>query len=200
VRAAIIHRDPLLADACARALAADHAMDVVVRTSIADDLAIADLGDLGAVDVLVTIPTPPGAPAVAGPSYDAEVRAAIDQVLPGMVERRFGRIVVIVRATGLEPADGGDAAASHWAAVGTVRHVARQAAADGVAINAVRIGLVDGHEGAVLPPTVAPPPLVRRGTPDEIAGSVRYLASVDAGFVAGAVLPVDGGLSIGQGV
>ena len=76
---------------------------------------------------------------------------------------------------------------------GLVRQLALEYGPAGIRVNAVAPGMI-GH--AELPHVADGYPLGRVGTPADVAGAVHYLASEAAGFVTGAVLPVDGGLSI----
>jgi NAD(P)-dependent dehydrogenase (short-subunit alcohol dehydrogenase family) len=101
-------------------------------------------------------------------------------------------------------------AASKGGVVTLTRAVARQCAAarDGVRVNAIAPGIIDtpifgrleGVEGAAADPVEAATqlvPLGRVGMPDDIAHAAVYLASDEARYVTGIVLPVDGGLLMG---
>lgn len=86
------------------------------------------------------------------------------------------------------------------------RALALDAGRDGVRINAVAPGLTRTPRTG---PKISDPDLMRRfaersalgrpGEPDEIAAAIAFLASQDASFIAGAVLPVDGGLTASNG-
>ena len=93
-------------------------------------------------------------------------------------------------------------AASKAGLVGLARSLAREVATRGVTVNVVAPGLVDtAMLGAVGDERVAQlsgmVPLGRLGRPEEVAGLVGFLASDDAAYVTGAVIPLDGGLSMG---
>ncbi|GIL25733.1 SDR family NAD(P)-dependent oxidoreductase [Actinocatenispora comari] len=76
---------------------------------------------------------------------------------------------------------------------GLIRQLALEYGPAGVRVNAVAPGMIGNAD---LPHVTDGYPLGRVGTPADVAGAVHYLASAAAGFVTGAVLPVDGGLSI----
>ncbi len=116
--------------------------------------------------------------------------------LPGMLERRHGRIVNIASVTGPFVSDPGNAAyaAAKAAMVGLTRTLALEAGAAGVTVNAVAPGWIE--TGSSTPAELLAArgtPLGRAGTPREVASVVLFLASDDASYVNGATFVVDGG-------
>lgn len=121
-------------------------------------------------------------------------------VLPGMMERKQGRIVLTssmaARNAGstlaVEPAY----AASKGALSAVVRYLARQAAAHGVVVNGIAPGpiLTPLLVSAKQPFTVDQYPMKRLGQPEEIGWPAAFLASRGASFTTGAVLDVNGGM------
>jgi 3-oxoacyl-[acyl-carrier protein] reductase len=121
-----------------------------------------------------------------------------------MVQARRGRIVLISSAVGLLGAAGQtNYAASKAGLVGFARSVARELGSRGVTCNVVAPGFVetdmtkalnDRQRAAMLGRV----PLGRSARAEEVAAAVRFLASEDAAYVTGAVLPVDGGLGMGH--
>lgn len=123
-----------------------------------------------------------------------------------MMRQRFGRIVNVSSVVGLRANPGqANYAASKAGLIAFTRTVAAEVARRGVTVNAVAPGLIetkltrdftgDGAEqngsGALLDAI----PARRTGSPEEVAACIRFLASEDAGYVTGAVVPIDGGMS-----
>lgn len=146
---------------------------------------------------------------------DEDVEAVIDTNLVGalrvarraaksMLRLRRGRIVLISSVVGLLGSAGqANYAASKAGLVGLARSVARELGSRGITVNVVAPGFVDTDMTAVLSEdqrgaVLAQVPLGRYATPEEVAGVVRFLASEDAGYITGAVVPVDGGLGMGH--
>lgn len=120
-------------------------------------------------------------------------------VAPGMQERRFGRIVNMSS----DAAFAGDAGLTDYATakmglVGFTRALARELAADGVTVNAVAPGAIRTRAHDRIAPEILD--RLRKGTPagfiaepEDVAGLIAYLASVEARFVTGQTILIDGG-------
>lgn len=119
----------------------------------------------------------------------------IRRALPKMVRGRFGRIVNVSSVVGLRANPGqANYSASKAALFGLTRSVAAEVARRGVTVNAVAPGLITTDMTADLPvEAVQMIPARRAGRPEEVAACVRFLASVEASYVTGATLSVDGG-------
>jgi 3-oxoacyl-[acyl-carrier protein] reductase len=121
-----------------------------------------------------------------------------------MLRARKGRIVLISSVVGLLGSAGqANYAASKAGLVGFARSVARELGSRNITVNVVAPGFVDTDMTRVLTDEqrkgiVAQVPLGRYAQPEEIASSVRFLASDEAAYITGAVIPVDGGLGMGH--
>lgn len=122
----------------------------------------------------------------------------------GMLRLRRGRIIFISSVVGLLGSAGQvNYAASKAGLVGMARSLARELGSRGITANVVAPGFIDTELTAVLPDDKKAEyldqiPLGRYATVDEVAAVVRFLASEEAGYVTGAVVPVDGGLGMGH--
>ncbi len=122
----------------------------------------------------------------------------------GMLRARSGRIVLMSSVVGLLGSAGqANYAASKAGLVGLARSLARELGSRSITVNVVAPGPVETDMTAALgekrlAELTAAVPLGRMATPDEIAGVVAFLASADAGYITGAVIPVDGGLGMGH--
>ncbi|NMO92762.1 beta-ketoacyl-ACP reductase [Actinomycetospora sp. TBRC 11914] len=122
----------------------------------------------------------------------------------GMMKARFGRLIYISSVVGLMGAPGQvNYAASKAGLVGLARSVARELGGRGVTANVVAPGYVDTDMTADLSDKrreeiLAAVPVGRTAKPEEIAKAVAFLASDDAAYITGAVLPVDGGVGMGH--
>jgi len=127
----------------------------------------------------------------------------IQAVLSGMMKQRWGRIINITSVVGEIGAAGqANYVASKAGLIGLTRSVAREVASRNITVNAVAPGyittamtevLTDAQKQAVTEQI----PLGRHGTDADIASAVRFLASVEAGYITGHVLDVNGGLRMG---
>jgi 3-oxoacyl-[acyl-carrier protein] reductase len=122
----------------------------------------------------------------------------------GMIRKRRGRIVFISSVVGLYGSPGqANYAASKSGLVGLARSISRELGGRGITANVVAPGFIDTEMTAVLPDEqkkayLANIPAGRFATPEEVASVVRFVASDDAAYITGAVIPVDGGLGMGH--
>lgn len=121
-----------------------------------------------------------------------------------MMRLRRGRIVLISSVVGLLGSAGqANYAASKAGLVGLARSLARELGSRSITVNTVAPGFVDSDMTAVLSEEqkkkiMDAVPLGRCAAAEEVAGVVAFLAGEDAGYITGAVIPVDGGLGMGH--
>jgi NAD(P)-dependent dehydrogenase (short-subunit alcohol dehydrogenase family) len=121
-----------------------------------------------------------------------------------MIRARRGRIILISSVVALTGSAGQtNYAASKAGLVGFARSLARELGGRNVTVNVVSPGFVTTDMTDALPEArrqeiLGQVPLKRMAAPGEVAAAVRYLASEEAGYVTGAVIPVDGGLGMGH--
>lgn len=121
-----------------------------------------------------------------------------------MIRARWGRMILISSVVALTGSPGQtNYAASKAGLIGFARSLAREIGGRGVTVNVVAPGFVVTDMTATLPEArqqeiLGQIPLKRMATPSEVASLVAYLASEEAGYITGAVIPVDGGLGMGH--
>ena len=142
-----------------------------------------------------------------GSVIDANLTAAYrvaKRATQGMLRARSGRIIFMSSVVALLGSAGqANYAASKAGLVGLARSLARELGSRSITVNVVAPGPVETDMTAALgdkrlAELTAAVPLARMATPDEIAGVVSFLASADAAYITGAVIPVDGGLGMGH--
>lgn len=223
---AICSRDAAAIEAAGRTLAADHGGEVLARaadvTRAGDIAALVDaaLERFGRVDILVT--NTGGPPSGPFDTHDAATwRAAAEsllhaplefarRVLPGMRERRWGRILNVTSIAVKQPVDGLILSNSLRAAVtGWAKTLANEEARHGITVNNLMPGHTDTDRVRELAQATATRegitveqvrarrereiPMGRLGTPREFAALAAFLASERASYITGTSIPVDGG-------
>jgi 3-oxoacyl-[acyl-carrier protein] reductase len=122
----------------------------------------------------------------------------------GMLRLRRGRLIFISSVVGLLGSAGQvNYAASKAGLVGMARSITRELGSRNITANVVAPGFIETDMTAVLPEATQAEykkaiPLGRMAKPEEVAGAVTWLASDNAGYITGAVIPVDGGLGMGH--
>jgi 3-oxoacyl-[acyl-carrier protein] reductase len=119
-------------------------------------------------------------------------------LLPGMRERRWGRIVNVTGAAYRAPLQLNSGTIAKYGLVNAAKNLAREVAREGVTVNTVTVGLVEsGQIHAADFPVDALIPMGRLGTPAEVAAAVAFLASDQARYTTGSTVTVDGGADPG---
>jgi len=122
----------------------------------------------------------------------------------GMLRARWGRVILISSVVGLYGSAGQvNYAASKSGLVGFARSLTRELGARGITTNVVAPGFIETDMTAALPEATQAEykrniPAGRFATAEEVAGVVAWIASDDAAYISGAVIPVDGGLGMGH--
>ncbi len=121
-----------------------------------------------------------------------------------LLRAKGGRIVLVSSVVGLYGSPGQvNYAASKAGLVGVARSLTRELGSRRITVNVVAPGYIDTAMTQELPDDLKATyrgiiPAGRFGEPEEVAGVVRFLVSDAAGYVSGAVIPVDGGLGMGH--
>lgn len=122
----------------------------------------------------------------------------------GMLKRKSGRMIFVGSVVGMLGSAGQvNYAATKSGLIGMARSFARELGSRGITANVVAPGFVDTDMTEVLDEArkaeiIGAVPLARFCSPEEVAGVVAFLASPDAAYISGAVIPVDGGLGMGH--
>jgi 3-oxoacyl-[acyl-carrier protein] reductase len=122
----------------------------------------------------------------------------------GMIRLRKGRIVFISSVVGLYGGPGQtNYSASKAGLVGLARSISRELGARGITANVIAPGFIETEMTAELPEDrkktyLSAVPAGRFASPEEVAAAVRFIASPEAAYITGAVIPVDGGLGMGH--
>lgn len=126
------------------------------------------------------------------------------RAIPKMMRARGGRLIFMSSVAGLTGSAGQvNYASSKAGLVGMARSFARELAPRNITANVVAPGPITTDMTAALTDEqraalVEAVPLARAGLPEEVAAAVTFLASPEAAYITGAVLPVDGGLGMGH--
>ena len=129
---------------------------------------------------------------------------AVKRGSKSMIKNKFGRVILIGSVVGLLGSAGQvNYSAAKSALVGMARSITRELGARGITANVVAPGFIDTDMTAALPETQQDEykkkiPAGRFAQPSEVAKVVTWLASDDAAYISGAVIPVDGGLGMGH--
>ncbi|MEP6479078.1 MAG: beta-ketoacyl-ACP reductase [Rhodoglobus sp.] len=122
----------------------------------------------------------------------------------GMLKARFGRVILVSSVVGLLGSAGQvNYSASKSGLIGLARSLTRELGSRGITANVVAPGFIETDMTAELPPEqqeayLKQIPAGRYATAGEVARVIVWLASDDAAYISGAVIPVDGGLGMGH--
>ena len=118
-------------------------------------------------------------------------------VLPGMIERKWGRIITISSEAGRSGLAIGVSiyGAAKAAAINFMRHLSQETGAHNITANSIALGLMDNVPEEFAGKIIRSIPTGRLGSPADAASAVVYLASEEASWITGQVLSVNGGSS-----
>jgi acetoacetyl-CoA reductase len=166
--------------------------------------------DLGPVEVLVNnagITRDAMFRKMQKPDWDAVININLSsvynvthQVLPGMAERGWGRVINISSVNGVRGQFGqANYSAAKAGILGFTKAIAQEVARKGVTVNAIAPGYIGTDMVLAIKPEVreqiiATIPMGRLGRPEEIGELCSYLASEHAGYITGSTLNINGGL------
>lgn len=128
----------------------------------------------------------------------------VQRASKGMLRAKWGRVVLISSVVGLYGGPGQvNYSASKAGLVGIARSITRELGARGITANVVAPGFIETDMTGELDEKTQAEykkaiPAGRYATPDEVANVVRWIASDEAAYISGAVIPVDGGLGMGH--
>jgi 3-oxoacyl-[acyl-carrier protein] reductase len=128
----------------------------------------------------------------------------VKRVTKSMLRQKFGRVILIGSVVGLLGSAGQvNYSATKSALVGIARSITREIGAKNITANVVAPGFIDTDMTAALSEELASTyrsriPAGRFASPEEVAKVVRWIASDEASYISGAVIPVDGGLGMGH--
>ena len=128
----------------------------------------------------------------------------VKRAAKGLLRAKWGRVILISSVVGLYGSAGQiNYASSKSGLVGFARSLTRELGSRGITANVVAPGFIETDMTAELPEETQAEykrsiPAGRFATPAEVAGVVAWLASDEAAYISGAVIPVDGGLGMGH--
>lgn len=208
-----------LGAACATRLRADGVEVITVDLSpdadysldVSDSVAVtAAVAEIGAVDILINSAGIVGPNKPLWTANDAEFQKTFDvnvngvfyfcrAVIPGMVDRGWGRIVNMASMAGKDGnANLGAYSGSKAAVIGLTKSLGKELATTGVLVNAIAPAVIATEMNATTSPEVLEHitgliPMKRVGRPEEVAALVSWLASDEVSFSTGAVYDISGG-------